>query len=198
MKTLGGVFLCGGRSRRMGQDKASLRFRDGDQLYTMQSWMQARWAPHLNPMIWAGPGPGNVPDQPPFVGQGPIAGLHAGLSALIERNAGPWALLLAVDMPDFEPAWLDALCAGINEQCRALQFEGSSLLGGLVRVEPALALAKQLLQRQELRLTELMRRLDPRTLPAPPEASPDALSSSMNRLEDFERWLLRRGFEAAL
>lgn len=194
--SLAGVVLCGGRSRRMGQDKASLAFRDAGRVYTMQSWMQERWARRLSPLLWAGPGQGCVPDHQDFAGQGPIAGVHAGLCALSEAKAGPLAMLLAVDMPEFEPSWVDALWAGMDDACLAVQFEGSSLLGALVRLEPVKALAEQLLKAQELRLVELMHRLAPRVLPAPADARPDALRSSMNRPEDFEQWLTRRGFEA--
>lgn len=193
---LAGVILSGGRSRRMGQDKAQLRFRDASRIYTMQSWMNQRWSARLSPLLWVGKGPGCIADRAPFQGQGPIAGIHAGLGALIERGVGPFAMLLAVDMPAFAPAWVDALVAGIDEHCQAVMFEGSSLLGALVRVEGAFAGAEQLLHKQERRLGELVRLLAPKIQPAPAGAELDALRSAMNRPEDFRQWLAQRGFEA--
>lgn len=195
MNHLAGVILCGGRSARMGQDKAQLSFRAGSRVYTMKSWMNRRWSSHLAPLVWAGPGPGCVPDHPSFQGQGPLAGIHAGLGALREQGAGPWALLLAVDMPDFEPDWVDLLWADADDPSQALQFDGAALLGALVRIDRAREVAGCLLARQERRLSELSRRLAPKLLPPPPDATPDALRSSMNRPSDFEQWLARRGFE---
>lgn len=181
----------------MGQDKAQLGFRDGDRVYTMQSWMQRRWSSHCEPLLWAGPGAGMyaVPDDPRFAGQGPIAGIHAGLTALMERGVGPWALLLAVDMPDFEPEWVKDLWTAKREDDQARCFEGGSLLGALVRIASAKALAEELLLDQERRLSVLTKRLAPAFRPPPGGVHPDALRSSMNRPEDFERWLSRRGFE---
>lgn len=195
MNPLAAVVLCGGRSARMGQDKAGLTFRDGSRVYTMKSWMHQRWSSRCRPLLWAGPD--GVPDRAPFAGQGPLAGVHAGLSALMDEQAGPWALLLAVDMPDFEPDWVQALVAGTDTSTQAVQFQGSSLLGALVRVGPVCALAKALLERQERRLSELSGALDPKILPAPEGAGADALRSSMNRPQDYERWLARRGFQTA-
>lgn len=196
MSEVAGLVLCGGRSSRMGQDKAGLTFRDGNRVYTMKSWMDQRWSQRLHPLLWSGPGPGCVPDLAPFAGLGPVAGVHAGLCALKERGAGPWALLLAVDMPDFEPAWVDVLWTGVDARALAVQFEGASLFGALLRIEPVSALARQLLEAQERRLSELQRRLAPTLRPVPAGAHPDALRSAMNRPEDFKSWLNRRGFEA--
>lgn len=197
MSGLAGIVLCGGRSTRMGQDKAQLAFRDGARVYTMQSWMQRRWSAHCEPLIWAGPGAGvhAVPDDPRFAGQGPIAGIHAGLAASMERGAGPWALLLAVDMPDFEPEWVNLLRGAKCEDAQAQCFEGGSLLGALVQIASTKALAQELLLDQERRLSVLTQRLAPTFRPPPPGVHPDALRSSMNRPQDFERWLSRRGFE---
>lgn len=163
----------------------------------MQSWMQKRWSSRCAPLLWAGSGAGEhaVPDDPRFVGQGPIAGIHAGLGALMRRGAGPWAIVLAVDMPDFEPAWLDRLCTDEAEAPRALAFDASSLFGAIVRIEPTQQLAEALLLNQERRLSQLAQRLAPRLRPPPEGAHLDALRSSMNHPEDFERWLERRGFD---
>jgi molybdopterin-guanine dinucleotide biosynthesis protein A len=91
-----GVLLTGGRSRRLGVDKASLLV-DGESLAVRAG---RRLAAVCAPAIEAGDGSSGLPsvrERPP--GSGPLAALAAASWALRERGHDGPALLLAVDLP---------------------------------------------------------------------------------------------------
>jgi molybdenum cofactor guanylyltransferase len=95
------VILAGGLSRRMGRDKASLPAGGG----TLVEHLARRLAPVVDETIIAGgsdrpdlSGVRIVGDR--HLGLGPLAGMHAGLSAA--RHPHVW--VVACDLPDVEPA----------------------------------------------------------------------------------------------
>lgn len=95
------VILAGGRSRRMGHDKATLPAGDG----TLIEHLARRLAPVVDEIIIAGgsvdppfEGARVVPDHQP--GLGPLAGMLAGFAAAKQRHV--W--VVACDLPDVEPA----------------------------------------------------------------------------------------------
>jgi len=110
------VILAGGLSRRMGRDKAGLPAGDG----TMIERLVRRLAPMVDETIIAG-GSGRpdlegvrlVGDRYPR--HGPLAGMHAGLSAA----RFPYAFVVACDLPDVEPALL-ALLRGLAADYEAV------------------------------------------------------------------------------
>jgi molybdenum cofactor guanylyltransferase len=95
------VILAGGRSRRMGRDKATLPAVDG----TLIAHLARRLAPVVDETIVAG---GTV--RPPIEGAvvvvdhrpglGPLAGMLAGLAAAHHR----YVWVVGCDLPDVEPA----------------------------------------------------------------------------------------------
>jgi molybdenum cofactor guanylyltransferase len=94
------VILAGGRSRRMGRDKATLPAGDA----TLIEHLARRLGPVVDETIIAG---GSVPaslgvrvvaDHRP--GLGPLAGMLAGLAAASSRHV--W--VVGCDLPDVEPA----------------------------------------------------------------------------------------------
>jgi molybdopterin-guanine dinucleotide biosynthesis protein A len=95
------VILAGGRSRRMGHDKANLPAGDG----TLIGHLARRLAPVVDETIIAG---GSV--DPPIegarmvadrqAGLGPLAGMLAGFAAAKQQHV--W--VVACDLPDIEPA----------------------------------------------------------------------------------------------
>ena len=95
------VVLAGGRSRRMGADKATLA-TDGQ---TLTARIIERLGPVAGEIIVAAgdnqlePGAGRV-IQDQIHGAGPLAGIHAGLRAAAFENA--W--VVACDYPDVNPA----------------------------------------------------------------------------------------------
>ncbi|MFQ3591591.1 MAG: molybdenum cofactor guanylyltransferase [Gemmataceae bacterium] len=96
----GGIILCGGESRRMGQPKAWLPV-EGEPMLT-------RLVHRLNGLVAsvvvvAAPGQ-SLPDTPSAIvvcdtvsGRGPLEGLAVGLNAL--QAQVPWAWVIATDMP---------------------------------------------------------------------------------------------------
>lgn len=102
-----GAILAGGRSQRMGRDKAELPWRN------RPLWERQREILHsvgAAPIVMV-----RRPDQdaPPgiecwrdtFANAGPLAGLHAALAP----QAAPWVAVLAVDMPGIEAGWFRRL-----------------------------------------------------------------------------------------
>lgn len=102
-----GIILAGGRSRRMGQDKARLRFGD----LPLLAWMVNRVGLVCSPVIvvardaeaYLDCGAAVIADT--WAGEGPLVGLHAGLTAA----QTDYVAAVACDLPFVEPALLAAL-----------------------------------------------------------------------------------------
>jgi molybdopterin-guanine dinucleotide biosynthesis protein A len=120
MAELTGIVLAGGRSRRMGADKASLML-DGVSL--LQRCVD-RLALVVDELVLVGaPGralPAVVSELPtrrvedPVEGEGPLMGMAVGLAAASARVA----VVVAVDMPLLEPALLRLLASRVDETHR--------------------------------------------------------------------------------
>jgi molybdopterin-guanine dinucleotide biosynthesis protein A len=102
------VILAGGRSRRMGHDKATLPAGDG----TLIEHLARRLAPVVEETIIAGGAVGTavagarvVADHQP--GLGPLAGMLAGFT--VAKASYVW--VVGCDLPDVEPALGDLLRA---------------------------------------------------------------------------------------
>jgi len=110
------VILAGGRSRRMGRDKAELPAGDG----MLVEHLAHRLRPVVDETIIAG-GPASlelagvrrIDDRHP--GMGPLAGMHAGF--LKARHTLVW--VVACDLPDVEPA-LGPLMRSLANDCEAV------------------------------------------------------------------------------
>lgn len=86
------ILLAGGRSTRMGRDKATLRVGEG----TLVEWIVRRLGPSFAETLVCGgsaSGARGIPDR--REGAGPLAGIEAGLVAMRTRAA----FVLACDMP---------------------------------------------------------------------------------------------------
>jgi molybdopterin-guanine dinucleotide biosynthesis protein A len=97
MAPTAGILLTGGRSRRLGVDKASLVV-DGETLAVRTG---RRLAAVCSPVVEAGDGLSgfpNVRESPP--GSGPLAALAAAGAFLRARGHRGGAVLLAVDLPN--------------------------------------------------------------------------------------------------
>src|SRR5207302_1822822 len=100
------VILAGGLSRRMGRDKAALPAGDG----TLIEHIARRLAPVvLETLVAGGSVTPNLPDVRLVAdradGLGPLAGMHAGLTAA--RHPHVW--VVACDLPDVQPAVVSLL-----------------------------------------------------------------------------------------
>lgn len=105
MNGLSAILLAGGKSSRMGRDKATLPFR-GTALLEWQ--VQKLRGLGIEDIMLSGPGreaegTRAVPDE--FPGRGPLGGLHACMKAA--RN--PDCLVLSVDVPLVPPQALAEL-----------------------------------------------------------------------------------------
>ena len=92
-----GLLLCGGRSSRMGQDKARLLLHGQSLLQRGLERLRAAGCQQ----VWAAgdyPDVPSLPDLPCYQGRGPLAGLA---SALMWAPAARW-LVIPVDMPGLE------------------------------------------------------------------------------------------------
>jgi len=120
MAKLSGIVLAGGRSRRMGQDKASLAL-DG---VTLLQRCVDRLTPVVDQFVLVGapgrPLPAVTSDLPihivedPIEGEGPMMGIAVGLAAATAAVA----VVVAVDMPLLEPELLRLLASRIDETHR--------------------------------------------------------------------------------
>lgn len=152
------VVLAGGRSTRMGRDKASLPFGGVPLLRRVVE----RLRPVVDEVIVvandgapaAGPGARVVADA--FPGLGPLAGLHAGLRASgAERN-----LVVACDLPFASPALAVHLrdrAAGADAAIPLFRGRPEPLHG--VYRRGCLAVAEAQLRRGELALARFLERL---------------------------------------
>lgn len=93
---LAGLVLTGGRSTRMGVDKAALVV-DG---VTLAERAAAALSAVTRPVLEVGPGYSSLPvvtEETP--GAGPLGALVAGAAALVSRGHGGGVVLLASDLP---------------------------------------------------------------------------------------------------
>ncbi len=103
MASTAGILLTGGRSRRLGADKATLVV-EGESLAVRSG---RRLSAVCAPVIEVGDGWSGLPsvrEQP--AGSGPLAALAAAGTALGERGHDGPALVLAVDLPSVDEALL--------------------------------------------------------------------------------------------
>ena len=119
-----GMVLCGGQSRRMGEDKAELEIRPG--LTQLEYSLSLLGQFCLRVSVSVGPQGRHRRGLPDGVEEvfdleeveGPFSGVLAGL-----RRAGGWPLLVvACDMPYLEPAVLLQLVSRRNPQKLATCF----------------------------------------------------------------------------
>jgi molybdopterin-guanine dinucleotide biosynthesis protein A len=96
MMATAGILLTGGRSRRLGVDKASLLL-DGE---TLARRAARRLGAVFAPVVEAGDGLSGLPSvREAPAGAGPLAALAAAGAALRDRGHHGPAVLLAVDLP---------------------------------------------------------------------------------------------------
>src|SRR5262249_41311828 len=107
------VLLAGGESRRMGTDKATIRFRE-KALWQVQLELLQKLEPS-EIFISARSDPAWRPQDTPFVAdippsRGPLSGLAASLAQMHTTHL----LALAIDMPFMTEKFLRCLCAKIE------------------------------------------------------------------------------------
>ncbi|MDY6807547.1 MAG: molybdenum cofactor guanylyltransferase [Actinomycetota bacterium] len=148
-----GIVLAGGRSRRMGRDKAALDWAGEPMLARVVRTVGERCDPVLvvAPEESAayqglygtgGPEAQWVTDETP--GGGPLAGLAVGLARAADAGA-TWAFVCATDMPLIEPELIDELVRGITESTQAViatDAQRDHPMAGLYRTDAARVIAE--------------------------------------------------------
>lgn len=111
------LILAGGRSRRMGTDKARLPMANS----TLLDWQRERLAA-LGLGVWHS-GPGGIVDTWPDF-RGPLAGLY---SALLQRPEVSFWLLVPVDMPALPVERLSALLHHVQTESVPVAYHNAPL-----------------------------------------------------------------------
>lgn len=120
--TLIGLVLAGGQSRRMGQDKALMRYQGRTLIDNASLLLQSA---SCDKVLISRNAPGFLNDK--IEDAGPLSGVHAVLDALSQfdnQNGNPCELLvLPVDMPQMTPELLRILVSRGREAEKACYVE---------------------------------------------------------------------------
>lgn len=165
-RELMGVVLAGGRSLRMGRDKAWLE-SDAQPLLLRQIGLLEQ-AGLQSIAVAAGPESRpplpNTPAAIPllrdrFPDSGPMAGVEAGLAWAHARCPNGWTLLVAVDLPELSVDWLQRLMAQIAPDTGCVPMH-QGRLEPLAAIYPnqAWAVAREQLETQKASVQEFCRR----------------------------------------
>ena len=179
MGGISGIVLAGGKSTRMGRDKASLPFRDGTLLTVQRDKLTALG---ITDILLSGYRDGMIPDDTPDCG--PLGGL----AACLGRAKHPCALVLSVDVP-LVP--LDSL-----QKLIAAHTGGATLLQHGERIEPLIAVydtafsakAQALLRSGRRAVRSLLDGIEWRTVSVPDD---EFLYANCNTPEAYETALRR-------
>ncbi len=117
-QAFGALILAGGRSSRMGTDKASLPYRGATLIMHMRDLAACAGAAQV---LVSGP-TGDLADTVP--GAGPVSGLCALARQAVSRTSPERWLIIPVDMPRLEPRLLRRL---VWAESRAAYFSGQPL-----------------------------------------------------------------------
>ena len=119
---LGGIVLCGGQSRRMGQSKSLLPFGEVTMLQRVVAILQEV----VSPVVVVAARDQNLPELPDdvlvtvdeFEAKGPLVGLAAGLAAL--NHTADAAYLSACDAPLLRPEFVRFMHQKLGENAVAI------------------------------------------------------------------------------
>jgi molybdopterin-guanine dinucleotide biosynthesis protein A len=162
------LVMCGGRSQRMGTDKAALPFGDETMLERI-----VRTVSDVVPEVWLVAREGQTLPPParglPFhiardtaEGRGPLAGLVAGLAAMRAERA----FVTACDTPLLRPRFIEHLFALAEGHTAAVpEVDGHVMTMSAVYSKRLLPAAENLLARDELRPRLLLREPGVRVVP---------------------------------
>lgn len=177
-----GLVLAGGRSSRMGRDKAEVEWRPGQTLLTRA--VELAQAAGCLAVIVSGHRPGHdfVVDRMPAMG--PLGGLHSVLRERGQELEGKLLLMLPLDMPLLETGTLETLLrAGVESKSGAVFANGPLPMVLWVKTSVP-EIVRTLIEGDGKRsLGELTRALDLSVL----EAVPGVQMDNINRAEELAR-----------
>jgi molybdopterin-guanine dinucleotide biosynthesis protein A len=166
--TRAALVLCGGRSRRMGTEKAALPFGSETMLERIvgivsqvvpEVWLVAREGQALPAFEKTGETTGPAATKIEITrdsaeGRGPLAGIVAGLSAMRAERA----FVTACDTPLLQPSFIDGLFALADGYVAAVpEVDGHVMTMCAVYSRALLPAAERLLARDELKPRLLLR-----------------------------------------
>jgi molybdopterin-guanine dinucleotide biosynthesis protein A len=196
----GGLVLCGGRSSRMGQDKASLPF--GPEL--MLPRIVRLLSQVVSPIVVVAAPRQQFPPLPAEVivardareGRGPLEGLLAGLTAIAPHADAAYAT--SCDVPLLVPDFVRMMIARLGENDVAVPVEGRlhHPLGAVYRTSVIPVIA-ELLAAEQLRPVFLFDRVPTCRVPVSELTAVDSrllTLKNLNRPEDYLAALVEAGF----
>ncbi len=199
MVRIGGIVLCGGQSRRMGQPKAWLPF--GDEL--MLPRVVRLLAEVVTPIVIVAAADQDVPSVPSEIeivrdakpGRGPLQGLTAGLEAL--RGRADAAYVSSCDVPFLQSAFIRRIIELLGDYAICVPEVGGYRhpLAAVYRIETAVVAAR-LLAEDRLRPAFLFEEAATRIVGPEELADVDPTFQSLrnlNTLADYEM-ALRESF----
>jgi molybdopterin-guanine dinucleotide biosynthesis protein A len=160
-KIFTGVVMAGGRSTRMGRDKALLKLADGRTLLE-HAIETLRAAGAAEVLVSVGSGktygiPGTREIQDVQADCGPLGGLQA---TMVEAQHA-FCLVLGVDMPTMTPTYLSLLLAEAEPGCGVVPvIDGSAEPLAAVYPKEAAAEVAQTMQAGDFSMQRLIRRLE--------------------------------------
>jgi molybdopterin-guanine dinucleotide biosynthesis protein A len=205
---LGAVVLCGGTSRRMGQDKASLPF--GPE--TLLARAVRLVGEVAQPVVVVAAPEQRLPDLPDktriardsVAGRGPLQGIAVGLAAL--ASEARYAFVFPTDAPLLAPAFvrrMHQLCEG--HEVTVPRLDGRYQVLAAVYATRLHELADELLRADQQRLVALLDRVDVHAVSratlltdeALRRADPDLNSlRNLNTWDDYQAALAQAGYAA--
>jgi molybdopterin-guanine dinucleotide biosynthesis protein A len=193
MKEKGAIVLCGGRSTRMGTDKASLPIGDETMLArTVRLLTNIVLADQIVVVAAADQQVGSIPDAVRVVvdarpNRGPLEGLAAGLrSCQAELN-----FVTSCDAPLLVPEFVDRLFARIDDcDCVVPSDQDRQYVLSAVYRRSVLGAVEQMLENDDLRMRRLIEKVNCRTIDVEQfrDVDPQLLTlENVNSPEDFHR-----------
>jgi molybdopterin-guanine dinucleotide biosynthesis protein A len=186
--TISAVLLVGGKSRRMGQDKATMLFR-GAPLWKIQTELLRRL--ELDKIFVSAAGdPSWRPVDVEFVSdKQPSRGPVSGIAAALSRIKSGHLLALAIDIPFMSDAYLRGLCLRI-EVARGVIPMIENKVEPLVAIYPRGAEAEftSALSKNDFSLQPIVRKLIALGKLQPIQVSTEerALFRNLNKPQDFD------------
>ena len=183
----GVVVLAGGKSRRMGQDKAFLPLEQGDFLSTVCSRFQ-HWEERLLSVGTRVPPDchGFTPVKDLVLDRGPLGGIYTGLAVCRSSHL----LVVGCDMPFFSAelgSYLIGACQEKGDQaCVLTGREGKIRPLGAVYAKTALPVFRSQVQSQDFCLLTVLRQLSVRVIALEETGFAERELVNINTREEYE------------
>ena len=113
------VLLAGGRSQRMGRDKALLTLPDGRRWWERQLGILQELSP-VEVFVSGPPREGFPPGLPCLADERPGRGPLGGIAAALRHMTSPRLVVLAIDLPQMTSEFLQGLLVTLGDSTRGI------------------------------------------------------------------------------